>query len=85
MRRRGGKALTLRGAGLSIGDADSVGGTTETVTLTVGEGMRDPVARYLTGLQTEQSGDKEGAVADWTQLVAEGDPNDGLIASRRPP
>lgn len=40
---------------------------------------RDPMARYLTGLSKEQSGDKAGAIAEWTQIVAEGDPNDGLI------
>jgi cytochrome c-type biogenesis protein CcmH len=44
---------------------------------------KDPRARYFLGVAKEQGGDKAGALADWKQLAAEGDPNEPFILELR--
>jgi len=44
---------------------------------------KEPRARYFKGLAKEQDGDQAGAVADWKQIAAEGDPNDSFILELR--
>jgi cytochrome c-type biogenesis protein CcmH len=40
---------------------------------------KDPRGRYFRGLAKEQEGDKSGAIAEWSQLVAESDSSEPFI------
>jgi cytochrome c-type biogenesis protein CcmH len=81
-------ALTPKVAGLQSARADALiqaakGIVTPEAKSSISEALsidpKDVRGRYLNGLIKEQEGDKTGALAEWSQLIAEGDPSDPFI------
>lgn len=44
---------------------------------------RDSRARFFVGLAKEQDGDKAGAIADWSAVIADADPNEPWLSDLR--